>query len=77
MIEHLKLVLERLAVRDGDDALLAHALHGARNQVANLLLAVGADGAHLRTRLSLYILMLMLVSAQCWFLRNAQQIITQ
>ena len=46
----LELVLQRLAVGDGDDALLAHALHGARDQLADLGLAVCADGAHLRGR---------------------------
>eukprot|EP00882_Tetradesmus_deserticola_P032468 GHRQ01036862.1.p1 GENE.GHRQ01036862.1~~GHRQ01036862.1.p1 ORF type:complete len:123 (+),score=24.00 GHRQ01036862.1:96-464(+) len=36
----------------GDDALLANLLHGARDELADLALTVGADGAHLRNLFS-------------------------
>lgn len=37
----------RLAYRNSDHSLLAHSLHGTRNQVSNLLLSIGRDGPHL------------------------------
>ena len=39
-----------LGLFDGDDAVLAHNLDGVSNDVADLLVAVGGDGAHLGNR---------------------------
>ena len=50
-LDNLELVLECLAVGDGDDTLLADLLHGARDEVADLALSVGGDGADLRNLL--------------------------
>ena len=33
--------------RNSDDALLAHTLHGSGNQISNLFLTIGRDGAYL------------------------------
>ncbi|KAI3480490.1 hypothetical protein L1887_57336 [Cichorium endivia] len=43
----LDLVLERLALLDGDDALLADLLHGGGDELADVLVAVGRDGGDL------------------------------
>ncbi|KAH6610237.1 hypothetical protein Trco_000257 [Trichoderma cornu-damae] len=49
---HLELVLEGLALLDGDDALLPNLLHGIGNQLAHVVVAVGADGGDLRNLLA-------------------------
>lgn len=43
----LELILHGLALLDGDDTLLADLLHGVGDQLANVLVAVGADGGDL------------------------------
>ena len=43
----LKLVLNGLALLDGDDTLLADLLHGAGEELTNVLVAVGGDGGDL------------------------------
>ncbi|KAK1251115.1 hypothetical protein MKX07_005670 [Trichoderma sp. CBMAI-0711] len=49
---HLELVLQRLALLDGDDTLLADLLHGVGNQLADVVVAVGTDSGDLRNLLA-------------------------
>ena len=46
-LDHVQLVAQRLAVLDGDDAFLANLLHGVGDDLADLFIAVGRDGADL------------------------------
>ena len=48
----LKLVLDGLALLDGDDTLLADLLHGVGEELANVCVAVGGDGGDLRDLLA-------------------------
>ena len=47
-LDRLELVVQRAAVLHGDDALLADLVHGARNEAADLDVAVGRDSRDLR-----------------------------
>jgi hypothetical protein len=46
-LDHVERGLHRLGFLDGDHAFLAHLLHGLGQQLADGLVAVGADGSHL------------------------------
>mmetsp|Transcript_4375 Transcript_4375/g.10447 ORF Transcript_4375/g.10447 Transcript_4375/m.10447 type:complete len:332 (+) Transcript_4375:816-1811(+) len=50
-LDDLELVLQGLSILDGDDALLADALHGVRNERPDLHVRIGRDGADLRNLL--------------------------
>ena len=50
--DHFQLGLERLRLFDGDDAVLADLLHRFRNDLADGLVIVGRNGAHLRDHLA-------------------------
>jgi hypothetical protein len=47
-LDDFELGLERLGLFDGDDAVLADLLHGLGDDLADGLIVVGGDGAHLR-----------------------------
>ena len=46
-LDKLDLRIERLALLDGDHAVLAHLVHGLGDDLADLLILVGGAGAHL------------------------------
>ena len=46
-IDNIELVLHRFAVLDGDDARLADAIHGVRDEVSDVLVVVGGDARDL------------------------------
>ena len=48
--DHFERGLHRLRFLDGDDTVLTDLLHRLGNDAADLLVGVGADGAHLRDR---------------------------
>ncbi len=47
-LDHFELGLERLGLLDGDDAVIADLLHRLGDDAADVLVAVGGDGADLR-----------------------------
>ncbi len=49
-VDRLETGVHGLGLFDGDDAILAHNLHGMSDDVADLLVAIGRDGAHLGNR---------------------------
>jgi hypothetical protein len=51
-LDHVEGRLERLRLLDGDDAVLADLLHRFRDDLADRLVAVRGDGAHLRDHVS-------------------------
>ncbi|GFN41799.1 MAG: conserved hypothetical protein, partial [Marine Group I thaumarchaeote] len=46
-LDHVQVGVQALGFLHGDHALFAHLLHGLGNEVADLAVAVGGDGAHL------------------------------
>ena len=53
--DHFQRRLHRLRFLNGDDAVFAHLLHRLGNDAADLLVGVGADGAHLRDHVALHV----------------------